>query len=46
LAQNKQDAITATNAPTSLFLKDSNNQVYEITVDTNGQLTATAVSNS
>lgn len=34
------------NAATSLFLKDSNDQVYEITVDTNGQLTATAVSNS
>lgn len=34
------------NAASSLYLKDSNNQVYEITVDTSGTLTATAVSNS
>ena len=30
-------------APDALYLKDTNNQVYEITVDTNGNLTATAV---
>lgn len=34
------------NAVSSLFLKDTNDQVYEITVDTNGTLTATAVNNS
>ena len=43
----KTDVPTAqANAATALYLKDSNNQVYEITVDTNGTLTATAVSNS
>jgi len=34
------------NAATSLYLKDANDQVYEITVGTDGKLTATAVSNS
>ena len=31
------------NAVSAIYLKDTNDQVYEITVDTNGTLTATAV---
>lgn len=36
----------AANAATALYLKDANDVVYEITVDTNGNLSATQVSNN
>ena len=45
-AQKTEIPTAQANAATALYLKDSNNQVYEITVDTSGTLTATAVSNS
>lgn len=46
IAQKTDIPTTQANAATALYLKDANNVVYEITVDTSGTLTATQVSNS